>query len=136
MALGGARPGAGRPRKSEKHRGAIAKAEKRIADRLPELIDLQFALAKGVSLVQSSKELQNVIEMLKSDPDEASAVVDKLKDFFAVAPDGNSGRYLIDRIMGKVQPRNDDTQLGTNSLADLAMAIRQSKEAAIDNQES
>jgi hypothetical protein len=36
---GGARPGAGRPRKSDKHRGAIADAEQRIADRLPEIVD-------------------------------------------------------------------------------------------------
>jgi hypothetical protein len=44
---GGARPGAGRKAKAAKFEGPIAGAERKIADRLPELIDNLFALASG-----------------------------------------------------------------------------------------
>lgn len=44
---GGARAGAGRLPKAEKFARPIATAEKRIADRLPELVENLFALAEG-----------------------------------------------------------------------------------------
>ncbi len=44
---GGKRPNAGRKRTAEKYESAIQQAEKRIADRLPELIDGIFDLARG-----------------------------------------------------------------------------------------
>lgn len=84
---GGRRPGAGRKPKAEKYQTAIAKAEKRIADRLPELIDNLFALADGVT----------VQEML---PDGSTNVYTRPPDFKANA-------YLIDRIMGKPTERRE-----------------------------
>jgi hypothetical protein len=47
MALGGSRPGAGRPKKSEKNSGAVVRAEKQIRDRLPEIVEAQLSLALG-----------------------------------------------------------------------------------------
>ena len=47
MARGGARPGAGRKRKTEKARqsGPVVKAEAKLRDRLPELVDVALRLA-------------------------------------------------------------------------------------------
>jgi hypothetical protein len=42
---GGARPGAGRPSKPEAHATPVKDAEKRIADRLPEVLERLFELA-------------------------------------------------------------------------------------------
>ncbi|MEP7357657.1 MAG: hypothetical protein ABI847_10490 [Anaerolineales bacterium] len=50
MPSGGTRAGAGRPRKAEKYAGQIAALEGTIADLLPELLDLQLALARGVTV--------------------------------------------------------------------------------------
>lgn len=47
MPRGGKRPGAGRKPKAEKYAPKINKAEKRIADKLPALVDNLFALADG-----------------------------------------------------------------------------------------
>ena len=84
MQNGGARPGAGRKPKAEQFKVPIAKAEKRIADRLPQLIDNMMTLADGVRLVD----------------DETGAVYQKPPDFKANA-------YLIDRIMGKPTERHE-----------------------------
>jgi len=46
-AHGGARPGAGRPKKEQKHAGAIERAEKKCADRLPRVISNIVRLADG-----------------------------------------------------------------------------------------
>jgi hypothetical protein len=78
---GGRRPGAGRKPKAERFAPKIARAEKRIADRLPELIDNLFVLAQGVR-----------VEMLN--PDGEPAV-------YARPPDYKANSYLIDRILGR-----------------------------------
>lgn len=59
---GGAREGAGRPRKAEKYAGQIAAAEDRIADRLPELVDRAFELAVGVQAVRWSQHGEKVYD--------------------------------------------------------------------------
>lgn len=84
---GGRRPGAGRPRKTDKFAGAIAKAEKRIADRLPELVDLQFELAQGVWV------------------EEISAL--GVRKVYKRIPDRDAGQYLINRILGKPIERQE-----------------------------
>jgi hypothetical protein len=84
---GGARPGAGRKPKDEKFKQPIAKAEKRIADRLPSLIENLFALADGV-MVQE--------ELVPGAP-----IVYKR------APDRQANEYLINRIMGKPTDRKE-----------------------------
>lgn len=78
---GGARPGAGRPRTAIKHTAQVASAEKRIADRLPRLIDNMFALADGV------KEING-----------AGAV-------YTRPPDRQANEYLINRVLGKTPER-------------------------------
>ena len=82
---------AGRPRTAEKHAGAIAKAEKRIADRLLWLIDKQFELAEGV---------------LAEDQTIAGKVI------YQKPPDRQAIEYLANRIMGKPTERQEVDQDG------------------------
>lgn len=82
---GGARPGAGRKPKRDKHATAINRAEKRIKDRLPELIDNLFELAEG-------------IEVQERDANGATRV-------YSRAPDRQANEYLLNRIMGKPTER-------------------------------
>jgi hypothetical protein len=77
---GGARPGAGRKRKSEKYSQPIAAAEDRIADRLPALVDHMMELAAGVT----------VREMTADGP-----------KVYTRPPDRQANEYLINRILGK-----------------------------------
>jgi hypothetical protein len=86
---GGARPGAGRKPKDEKFKQPIAKAEKKIADRLPWLIDQMMELAEGV-VVQ------------EFDRDGIPRVYQRPPDYKAIA-------YLADRIMGKPTERKEIT---------------------------
>lgn len=84
---GGARPGAGRKPKDEKFKQPIAKAEKKIADRLPWLVDKMMELAEGVHVERLS-------------PTGALVVYQQAPDYRAVA-------YLLDRIMGKPTDRKE-----------------------------
>ncbi len=79
---------AGRPRKAEQYAGAIAKAEKRIADRLPELIDNMFKLASGVYVPDTDKEGNQI-------------------GIYLTPPDRAANQYLIDRILGKPTERSE-----------------------------
>src|SRR5689334_4007553 len=63
---GGARPGAGRPRRADKFARPIALAEKRIADRLPQLIDRLFELAEGVRVADAKGEVYEVPPNLRA----------------------------------------------------------------------
>jgi hypothetical protein len=87
---GGARPGAGRKAKAEKFKQPIAKAEKRIADKLPYLIDKMFELADGV-LVEDINPVTFKASVYREKPDRTALV------------------YLIDRIMGKPIERKEHT---------------------------
>lgn len=80
--------GPGRPRKKDKYAGAIAKAEKRITDHLPELVDLQFELARGITIQET-------------DPKTGALKI------YTRAPDRDAGQYLINRIMGKPTERQE-----------------------------
>ena len=53
---GGVRPGAGRPRKSEKFATPIAEAEDRIAQRLPKLLESLIDQAMGWVVVEPDEE--------------------------------------------------------------------------------
>lgn len=86
---GGARPGAGRPQKREKHAGPIARAEKRIADRLPEVVDRLLELANGVTVQETTPEGEERI--------------------YERPPDREAAKYLLDRIMGKPMQRQEHT---------------------------
>ena len=84
---GGARPGAGRKPKSIKFESEIQKAEKRIADRLPWIVNKLFELADGVA-VERITALG--VPMVYQSP-----------------PDRDALKYLADRIMGKPTERSD-----------------------------
>lgn len=83
--------GPGRPKKQDKHAGAIAKAEKRIVDKLPLLIDKMFELADGVTV--------QVV-------DDGGATI------YARPPDRGALVYLVDRIMGKPTERQETEHSG------------------------
>jgi len=89
---GGARPGAGRKPKDEKFKLPIAKAEKRIADRLPTLIDRMFELSDGV-LVQEHD-------------------ITGTPRVYQKPPDRQALEYLVNRILGKPTERQEQEQTG------------------------
>jgi hypothetical protein len=91
MPRGGKREGAGRKPKREKYSGAINKAEKRIADKLPELIGNMFELAAGVTI---------------SEPDD-NASDGSGKRIYTRPPDRQANEYLINRILGKPTERQE-----------------------------
>lgn len=78
---GGARIGAGRKPKFERFATAIQRAEKRIADRLPELIDTLFELSEGITVREFDAKGE-------------AKIYDRPPDFRAAA-------YLVDRVLGK-----------------------------------
>lgn len=81
MALGGTRPGAGRPRKRDLYQAHIRAAEHKILDRLPEIVDWMLTLAEGVRVQDT--DLTGQLVVYQRPPDRASC------------------EYLMDRIMGK-----------------------------------
>lgn len=85
---GGQRPGAGRKAKADKFKVPIAKAEQRIADRLPVLIDKMLELADGVP-VEDVNPVTGEVSVYKTPPDRQALI------------------YLIDRIMGKPTQRKE-----------------------------
>jgi len=84
---GGARPGSGRKAKADKFAGTIARAERKIADRLPSIIDNMFELADGVTVQET-------------DQDGSVRVYTRPPDYKACA-------YLIDRILGKTKEHKE-----------------------------
>jgi hypothetical protein len=98
---GGARPGAGRKPKDEKFKVPIAKAEKKIADKLPWLIDQALELAEGVVVQEWGKDGPRIYQK---------------------PPDINAIKYLVDRIMGKATERREltlDKPLGDMTVDEL-----------------
>ena len=94
MQNGGARPGAGRKPKAEQFKVPIAKAEKKIVDHLPAILDNMFALAKGVSVLGSNSAGEEVV--------------------YVKPPDYKANEYLLNRIMGKPTERQEVTGEGGN----------------------
>ena len=78
---GGPRQNSGRKRTREVFESPIRAAEKRIADRLPSLIDNLLVLADGVKMQKLT--------------DEGEAIV------YTEKPDRAANEYLINRLMGK-----------------------------------
>lgn len=79
--------GPGRPRKADKNAGAVARAEKQIRDRLPELVDNMMALADGVFVEELTMEGLRIV--------------------FKRPPDRQANEYLINRVMGKPTERQE-----------------------------
>lgn len=82
--------GPGRPRKADQNAGAVARAEKKIRDRLPEIVDAMIELALGVVV------------------DELNPVTNQ-RMVYQKPPDRGAGQYLMDRIMGKPTERHEHT---------------------------
>lgn len=78
----------GKKRKAERFARPIAAAEKRIADALPELVNLKLELARGV-LVEDVNPVTGE------------------RGVYQKPPDGKAIEYLIDRIMGKPTQRQE-----------------------------
>jgi hypothetical protein len=107
---GGARAGAGRKPKAQKFVAEVADAERRIVDRLPQLIDNMFLLADGVTV-------QTV-------DDEGGMRV------YTRPPDRKANEYLINRILGtptqriEVDPDPDgDLELNTAALTEASKEL-------------
>lgn len=79
--------GPGRPKKADKHAGAVARAEKKIAENLPQLIDNMLELAAGVTVQEVDKESGLTV--------------------YTKPPDRQANEYLINRIMGKPTERQE-----------------------------
>lgn len=106
---------AGRPRKLDRHAGAVVKAEKRVADRLPELVDNMLILANGgyqrveeqwapagSLYIGSGKDS---VKMYPDLPDDELVLV---KRTVSIADkDRQANEYLINRIMGKPTERQE-----------------------------
>lgn len=78
---GGARTNAGRKPKAERFATKIAAAEKRIADRLPDLVDAMMDLALGVQVEKTD--------------DEGNSRV------YTSAPNQKAAEYCLNRILGR-----------------------------------
>jgi hypothetical protein len=118
MPSGGARPGAGRPRTADKFKRPIARAEKRIADRLPLLIDKHFELAEGVSVLDDILAVPALLKALQAagtDAEKVSEIAETFRQMYLHPPQFKSLEYLVNRIMGRpteVQEVTiDDTRL-------------------------
>lgn len=91
---GGKREGAGRPRVRDKHAGAVRAAEKKIVDRLPEIVDGQIELALGVMVEDVNPVTGHV-------------------GVYRTPPDSKAGQYLINRILGLPTAKIDMEANGT-----------------------
>lgn len=107
--------GPGRPRKADKNAGAVARAEKQIRDRLPELVDNMFHLADGgYERVEEEWAPAGSIyigsgkEAFKLYPDLPPDTLVLVKRKVSIADkDRAANVYLIDRIAGKPTERKE-----------------------------
>lgn len=114
---GGARPGAGRPKKEVLYAPSIRKAEKQIRDHLPQIVESMIALAKGVTVQEVTAEGETVV--------------------FTRPPDYRAGQYLMDRIMGKPKERieSENDVIIRVMYADESRAIEEGIDDAEDEQD-
>lgn len=126
MNRGGARVGAGRKPRAEKFARPIAAAEKRIADRLPELVDnLLLLAAGGIEQVEERYEPAGLVQVddyeevqregrrsrqhkvkrpaYPKAPAEQMVLVERRVTH--TLPDRAALQYLIDRILGRTTSR-------------------------------
>ncbi len=143
---GGARPGAGRPAKADKYEPEITATERKIADRLPELLEREFDLATGgaerveclyelalgITVDSHAENPSGVVVKVKkqlfphAEPDEMVLVSRKV---ITPEPDRAAIEYLIDRILGKPTasvemsgPDGGDIPLPVHDLSQLTLA--------------
>ncbi|MDQ2730508.1 MAG: hypothetical protein M3Y56_02525 [Armatimonadota bacterium] len=110
---GGSRQGAGRKSKAEQFKTPITNAEKRIADRLPQVLDNLFHLADGgYERVEEKWELREVFvddvdqdgEKIRVGRHELTLVERKVT---YADKDRAANIYLADRILGKPTERQE-----------------------------
>lgn len=92
---GGKRPGAGRPRKADKHAGAYVAAEEQIKASLPLIIDTLFELAKGIQITNPTTG-----------------------KVYSQPPDRQALTYLADRVLGRPTERRE-TELKVSAIEDI-----------------
>lgn len=125
---GGARPGSGRKAKAEKFKLPIARAEKRIADRLPELIENMFVLANGgYERVEEQWAPAGSLyvgggKMYPDLPDEELVLIKRTSSI--ADRDRAANQYLIDRIMGKPTERQEIAGAGGGAIEVRAVDYR------------
>jgi hypothetical protein len=112
---GGARPGAGRKRKYEKYQTAIEKAELRIAQKLPEILDnLEILADGGQQIITEEWQPAGLVTLTKHDDEkdkyyqvQAFPGLDPLEPVLVKRTVVTSGKdlranqYLADRVMGR-----------------------------------
>jgi hypothetical protein len=112
---GGARPGAGRKPKLEKHATEIQKAEKQCADRLPKTIAMLEKLANGeveqteeewvaAGTVTLGRGANAKLAFPNLPPDQLVLIRKRTVTF---SPDAKVNIYLADRVMGKPADGDD-----------------------------
>jgi hypothetical protein len=131
MPSGGARPGAGRPRKAEKYAAPIAAAEDHIADRLPQLLSNMLKLANGGWEQVEEKWLPAALITTGSGEFESRVYPDLPANQLVLverkrsraAPDRAANIYLIDRILGKPTTRVEVTDEDGGALFKVYLGI-------------
>jgi hypothetical protein len=78
---GGARPNSGRKKTRDVNESAVREAEKKIRDRLPQIIDNLLILAGGVKVEETTAEGETVV--------------------YKKPPCRQTNEYLVNRILGK-----------------------------------
>src|SRR5690349_6921449 len=83
MARGGARPGAGRKRKTDKVKrtGPVVQAEAKLRDRLPELVDVALKLALDD---ENERMLVYCIDRVLGKPTQPVDLVDRVRDLAVI----------------------------------------------------
>jgi hypothetical protein len=141
---GGARPGAGRKPKADKYAGAINRAEKKIADKLPQLVDNLLKLANGGFEVVEEKWIPRaafslgdiIANQAGADTPEGKEAIEnpfemvlsERKSYIA-QPDRASNQYLIDRIGGKptIKVKDEDAQDKISMYGQLIQEMRKDR---------
>lgn len=144
---GGKRPGAGRPRKTDKHAGQIAAFEKRAADSLPERFENLTYLANGgyervkekwvpaglvfkdeTTLDDKGRPLTVKVPAFPDLGPEVLVLIEKITEI--AEPDRASNVYLTDRAMGKpterIEHNGDYSQLTDAELEAIVKGTRRS----------
>jgi hypothetical protein len=126
---GGARPGAGRKRKYEKYQSAIEKAELRIAQKLPEILDNLELIADGGQQITTEKyQPAGLVTLTKQDQEGNTYQVPAFPDLDPLEPvmvertvvtagkDLRANQYLMDRVAGRPTQRQEISGVGGNEL--------------------
>jgi hypothetical protein len=111
---GGPRPGAGRKPKADKYVADINKAEKKIRDKLPDIVDAQIGLALGV-VVKEFNPITQEDYFYKTIPDRAAG-----QKIAPTSPDGkepydNTGNSALAELHSRLDKILDKEGTGEAS---------------------